>query len=150
MSNIAVRDLVNGTALIRSSTPVPITGAQEEQLPNHVVCAAPTEDRVYGNGSATGTGDTSLIAASGDASLRTHVCAVQVSNSGTVDTLVAIKNGSGGSTLANIFVPKAADGGFSCVTYPIPLKTSPNVAVYFASGASSTTVSVSAQGYTAP
>ncbi len=109
-----------------------------------------TESRMMrGNNSTTGTGDVSLIAitSSPDLGLLLYVTSIQVSNSGTVDSIITLKDGAGGGTVGYLFVPKAADGGFSAAVYSVPLVCS--VGLVFTPASASTTIYASAQGYMA-
>lgn len=101
------------------------------------------ENFVSGNASATGTSDTSVIAAAGSG-LKNYITSISVANSGSSATLVTIKNGSGGSTLWQLLVPAGAN---TALTLPVPIATSANTAVYFASGTSSSTVYCNIAGY---
>lgn len=98
---------------------------------------------VRGNATVTTTSDTSLIAAGG-VGIKNYVTAVQVANSSSTNCVITIKDGSGGSTLGYIAAP--ANGG-AIVYYDIPLVSSSNTAIFFASNNAATTIFVSAQGY---
>lgn len=116
----------------------------------HNIQKAHPDSRVFGTANTTDTSDHSLIAASGDATLRTYVCSVQVVNTGPVGCLVTFKNGNAGSALAYACAP--ASYGSPCnIVFDPPIQTSLNTAVYFASDNTDTggNVYVSAQGYTA-
>ncbi len=103
--------------------------------------------RVSGCANTTGTGDVSVVAASGSATLKTYIVACQVINSGSAGTVITFKDGSGGSTLGT--TGAAASYGGSNPLYPIPLVTTANTAFYFAAASASTTVYVCCQGYKA-
>ena len=100
-----------------------------------------------GTANTTGTGDTSLIAASGNAALRTYITACQFANTGVTTTLITIKDGNAGATLGYTIAP--AGGGSNMIISP-PLRTTANTALYFAAASASTTVYASCQGYKAP
>lgn len=108
---------------------------------------APSAAMVRGNASVAGTGDTSLVAASGSGSLKTYITNLSFANTGSSTTLITVKDGSGGSTL---FYTIAPAGGGSNIELDIPIVTTANTALYFACGTSSTTVYASATGYLAP
>lgn len=108
---------------------------------------ATPDNMVRGTATATNTSDTSVIAASGSASLKTYIKSVQVVNTGSSTSLITFKDGSGGSTLGYTIAPA---GGGSNIEFPIPLVTSANTAFYFAAATASTTIYISAQGYTNP
>lgn len=108
---------------------------------------APTAAMVRGTATTTGTSDTSLIAASGSASLKTYIKSVQIVNKGSTTALITFKDGNAGSTLGYSIAPT---GGGSNIVFEIPLVTSANTAFYFAAGSASTTIYVSAQGFLAP
>lgn len=99
---------------------------------------------VRGSASATGTADTSVIAAAG-VGVKNYITSIHVANTGTSTSLITLKDGSGGSTLLTTVAP--ALGG-SNITLPIPIATSANTALFFACGSSSTTIYITAVGYT--
>jgi hypothetical protein len=99
---------------------------------------------VRGSSSAAGTADVSLIVAAG-AGVKNYITSISVANTGTTSTLVTLKDGSGGTTLLTTIAP--ALGG-SNITLPIPISTSANVALFFSCSTTSTTVYVTAVGYT--
>lgn len=101
---------------------------------------------VRGTATTTNTSDTSLIAAAG-VGLKNYITGVQLANTGSTTSLITMKDGSGGSTLAQWIVPA---GSGSNIYLDIPIVTSANTALYFAAGSSSTTIYVNAQGYKAP
>lgn len=102
------------------------------------------ENFVSGCATATGTSDTSVVAA-GAGSLKNYITAISVYNSGASTSVITIKNGSGGSTLWQSIAPA---GGGSNFVLPTPILTSAATALYFASGTASTTVGICATGYT--
>lgn len=112
-----------------------------------LVTPAPSSAMVRGNASVAGTGDTSLVAASGSGGLKTYITNLSFANTGSSNTLITVKDGSGGSTL---FYTIAPAGGGSNIELDIPIVTTANTALYFACGTSSTTVYASATGYLAP
>lgn len=112
-----------------------------------VVEDAGPEARAVGSATTTGTGDTSVVAASGNGSLRTYVKACQVANTGSATSLITWKDGNAGSTLGYTIAPT---GGGSNIVFPMPLRTTANTAFYFAAGSASTTIYVTCQGYYAP
>lgn len=99
---------------------------------------------VKGSASATGTADTSVIAAAG-VGVKNYITSIHVANTGTSTSLITLKDGSAGSTLLTTVAP--ALGG-SNITLPIPIATSSNTALYFACGTASTTIYITAVGYT--
>lgn len=99
------------------------------------------------SGAVTGTSDTSVIAASGSAVLKTYVYSAQVTNTGATASLITWKDGSAGTTLGHTIAPA---GLGSNVVFEIPLVTSANTAFYFAAGSASTSIYVTAEGCTAP
>lgn len=100
---------------------------------------------VRGNATVTTTSDTSLIAAAG-VGVKNYCTAIQVANSSSTNCVITIKDGSGGSVLGYIAAP--SNGG-AIVYYDVPLVTSNNTALFFASNNAATTIFVSAQGYKA-
>lgn len=108
---------------------------------------APVEARITGTATTTGTSDTSLVAASGNAGLKTYITDCQFANTGSTTALITLKDGSGGTTLAYTIAPT---GGGSNIKYDTPLMTTANTALYFAAGSSSTTIYGSCQGFKAP
>lgn len=129
-----------GTDLDYSPIAVESTGRQIYGL-------APAAAMARGTATTTGTSSTSLIAASGNAGLKTYVTSVQISNSGSSFADITFQDGNGGTTIGYGVAP--ASGG-SIINFPIPLVTTANTALYFAASASSTTIKISAQGYLAP
>jgi hypothetical protein len=103
--------------------------------------------QVFGNATTTNTSDTSLVAASGDAGLRTYITDLTFVNTGSNTSLITVKDGSGGSTLWYAIVPPGA--GYQH-TFNSPIRTTANTALYFAAGTASTTIYGSASGYKAP
>ena len=95
-----------------------------------------------GTASATGTTSTSLISAVTSNSI--YLTSVQIMNTGSTTTYIALQDGSGGTTKA---VVQAPAGGGSNITFPVPIKNTSGNAWYFAAGSSSSTIYVSAQGY---
>ena len=112
-----------------------------------VVFGAGPEARSTGTATTTATTDTSLVAASGSAGLKTYITDCQFVNTGSTTTLITLKDGSGGSTLAYTIAPS---GGGSNVRYSTPLVTTANTALFFAAASASTTVYASCQGFKAP
>ncbi len=94
-----------------------------------------------GTGNATGTGDTAVIASQGG-SLRIYVTALYVVNTSATSTFVNIKDGS----TTKLVLPAPATSG-AIVPLPTPLRLTAATALNFASGASVTTMYVSAVGY---
>lgn len=107
---------------------------------------APSDAYISGNASVAGTGDTSLVAAAG-VGLKNYIHNISIANTGSSNTLITLKDGSGGSTLWYTIAPA---GSGSNIQLEIPIVTSANTALYFACGTSSTTVYASATGYKAP
>lgn len=107
---------------------------------------APLASMVRGTATTTGTSDTSLVAASGDAGLKTYITDIQIANTGATTSLITFKDGSGGSTLGYTVAPAA---GGSNIHFTVPLVTTANTAFYFAAGSASTTIYASAQGFKA-
>lgn len=127
----------NVVTAVSTASPLPVTNSPY----------ALSSSYIYGpTVTTTGTSSTSLIAASGSASLRTYVTAVQVSNSGATFATINLQDGSGGTTLATVPAPP---GSGAIVTLPIPIRTTANTALFFQASAASTSILISAQGYTA-
>lgn len=123
-------------------TPIALEGT------GRVMCdVAPSAAMVRGTATTTGTSDTSLVAASGSASLKTYITSVQIANTGVTTSLITFKDGNAGSTLGYTIAPS---GGGSNIDFAVPLVTTANTAFYFAAGSASTTIYASAQGYKAP
>lgn len=102
-------------------------------------------DSVSGVASATGTSDTSVVAAQG-ASTYFYVTGFTIANTGSTTTLITFKDGSGGSALWYTIAPTTGGSNFSQGGKPI-FRTSANTALYFACASASTTVYVSVTGY---
>lgn len=99
-------------------------------------------DEVDGTASATGTGDTQIIAAQG-AGVRIYVTTLIIHNAhATTNGFVTIKDG----TTAKLVVPAPANGG-AVINLPVPLRLTANTALNFASSAAITTIYVSAVGF---
>jgi hypothetical protein len=101
------------------------------------------ENTVDGTASATGTSDTSVIAAPG-AGLRLYITTIVIHNSSTTDAYVNIKDGS----TTKLVVPAPGRAG-AVINLPVPLRLTANTALQFASSASVTTMYVSAVGFKA-
>lgn len=99
------------------------------------------QSALTGTASATGTGDTAVIAAQG-AGVTINVTSLIVYNSSTTNTYVTIKDG----TTARLIVPAPAQGGAS-MTLPFPLRITANTALNFASATGVSTMYVSAVGF---
>lgn len=97
---------------------------------------------VRGAASATTTTSTSLITAVASNSI--YLTSVQVMNTGLTACQIALQDGNAGTTLAYAIAPA---GSGSSITFPVPIKNTSGNAWYFAAGAVSTTIYVSAQGY---
>lgn len=140
-----IRDFVTGAAKLIRSTVVQITTDQQEHVPHHVAEVAPSENRVFGSGSTTGTGSTAItgIDAAG-ADIKNYIAAMQVANKGATAVLVTLQDGSGGAALGYIYCPA---GATVAVVYPSPLHTSANTGLFFQADGATTTLYVSAQGY---
>lgn len=99
------------------------------------------QSSLTGTASATGTADTSIIAAQG-AGITVNVTTITVYNDSTTNTFVNIKDG----TTTRLVIPAPAKGG-AMVTLPSPLRITANTAFQFASGSAVTTMYVSAVGF---
>ena len=132
-------------ATATTSTDADYSQLSVDSLGRLITTHAPHGIMVHGNASATGTSDTSLVAAGG-ASIKNYITDILAANTGASTTLLTIKDGSGGSTLLTTIVPA---GGGSNIQLKTPIVGSANTAIYFACGAASTTVYVSAHGYKA-
>lgn len=102
-----------------------------------------TTGDVTGTASQTSTTSTSLVGAV--TSNKLYILTVSCSNSGSSNSLVALQDGSGGTTLWSILVP-AGGGNNIAASRPIFATTSGN-ALYFAPGTASTTVTCNAAGF---
>lgn len=98
---------------------------------------------VYGNNSTTGTGTTSLVAAAGG-SLRNYITDISIANTGATTSLITLQDGSGGATLWQSIAPA---GGGSNINLSVPIRTSANTALFFIASNASTTIYVSASGF---
>lgn len=101
------------------------------------------EDIVTGTASATGTSDTSVIAAVG-AGINLYITDICIANTGSSTSLISLKDASAGTTLWQTIAP--ATGG-SNIHFTNPLKMGSNKALFFAAGTGSTTIYVSAIGF---
>lgn len=118
-------------------TPVGVTGH------GHVLTApyAHPATSLNGTASATGTSDTSVIAAQG-AGVRIYVTSIFIANLSATDTYVNIKD----NTTTKLVIPAPKNSG-AVISLPVPLRLTANAPLQFASGASVTTMHVSAVGY---
>lgn len=117
-----------GTANVGNTNPVPV-------FPS-------TQGFASGAVTTTGTATTSVIAAV--ASNRIYIDAYSVVNSGTVAATVAFQDGSGGATLWTVIAPA---GGGSNNAGSIMFRTTAGNALFAAASAASTTISISAAGF---
>lgn len=104
------------------------------------------ENFIKGNSSATGTTSTAVtgIGAAG-AGIKNYITGISIANTGTSTSLITLQDGNAGTTIWQTIAPA---GGGSNITFPTPIATSANTALYFAAGTASTTIYVSATGYT--
>jgi hypothetical protein len=103
-----------------------------------------TVNLIKGSATATTTASTSLIAAAGSG-LKNYINTISIANTGTATALITLQDGSGGTVLWYTIAPP---GGGSNITLPVPIATSANTALFFAAGTASTTIYVSAAGFT--
>jgi hypothetical protein len=122
----------------------PVSVSKSGRIMAHI---APHDAMVRGTATTTGTGDTSLVAASGDNALKTYITDIQIANTGSTTSLITFKDGNAGSTLGYTIAPA---GGGSNIHFDVPLVTTSNTAFYFTAASASTTIYGSAQGYKAP
>lgn len=141
---------VPASGLAESAEPTLATNGQNAELALDlahkliVIPFANKENFISGTATTTGTSDTSLVAASGSASLKDYITNISCANTGATTSLITFKNGSGGSTLWYTIV--AAGGGSNMEISP-PIATSGNTAFFFAAGSASTTIYCSATGF---
>lgn len=118
---------------------------------NLIARQAPLENSVSGviTSAMTATTSTSLVAAPG-ASLRNYITEISCVNAhATVDTLVNIQDGSGGTVIAQITAP--ADFGGHQKVFPHPLRQpTANTALFVANVTTGASVTCSASGFKAP
>jgi hypothetical protein len=96
--------------------------------------------------SVTATTSTAATNFGAVASVRNYVTSVTVWNSSATDTFVRLQDGSGGADLAVLPAPQTGGGHY---VFPVPIKTTANTALYFAEGATASTVYVTIVGYQA-
>jgi len=132
----------NVTANAGSGGPVFATdeGSGSVHFPISVPYARASEG-VNGTASATGTSDTSVIAAAGSG-IQLCITSLMVYNASATDTYVNIKDG----TTTKLVIPAPQKGG-AVITLAMPLVLTANTALQFASGTGVTTMYVSAVGY---
>lgn len=147
--SLTIRDYATGaTRTVKAQV-----DGSSEYIPHHNIdwfTVAHPDSMVRSTASTSDTLAHDLIAApsgSPDLSLRNYISAIQVANKGGSAALISIYDGpsSPDVALAYIYCPA---GNTVAVYYPIPLKASVGNAVRFSADASSTTIYVSAQGYT--
>lgn len=102
---------------------------------------------VRGAASATGTGATTVIAASGSASLKTYVTDIECgrTDAGTTPIFVTL-NDVGGTGSGTVLIIPA--GGGNNKSFHVPLVTAANTAFTFTASSGVTTLYCSAQGFT--
>lgn len=100
------------------------------------------EQAVSGTASATDTSNTAVLAAAG-AGVKNYITSISIHNSSDTDTYVTIKDG----TTAKLVVAAPAKGG-AVLNLSVPLASTANTAINFASAASVSTMFVSAVGFT--
>lgn len=100
------------------------------------------ENFIDGNGNATTTSDTEIIAAQGSG-VKIYVTAIVVLNTSSTDTYIILKSGS----TEKMRVPAPADNGGAILPLPSPLVLTANEALNFAAGSGVTTMYVGAVGY---
>ena len=98
----------------------------------------------FRNGAASTAGNTSTLLIAAVTSNSIYLTSVQVMNTGSTTTQIALQDGNPGTTLAYVQAP--AYGG-SNVTFPVPIRNTVGNAWYFTAGTASTTIYISAQGY---
>lgn len=105
------------------------------------------ENMVRGAASATGTGATTIIAASGSASLKTYVTDIECgrTDAGTTAIFVTL-NDVGGTGSGTVLIIPA--GGGNNKSFHVPLVTAANTAFTFTASSGVTTLYCSAQGFT--
>jgi len=100
------------------------------------------EQAVSGTASATDTSNTAVLSAAG-AGVKNYITSISIHNSSDTDTYVTIKDG----TTAKLVVAAPAKGG-AVLNLSVPLASTANTAINFASAASVSTMYVSAVGFT--
>lgn len=105
------------------------------------------EVMVRGAASTTGTGATTVIAASGSASLKTYVTDIECgrTDAGTTPITVTL-NDVGGTGSGTVLIIPA--GGGNNKSFHVPLVTAANTAFTFTASSGVTTLYCSAQGFT--
>lgn len=101
------------------------------------------EELVDGDANATGTSNTSVIAAQGSG-VRTYLTDIIVTNASATDSEVIVKDG----TTERLRIPAPANSGAIPVGIKSPLRGTANTAWQFASADSVTTMYVFMSGYT--
>lgn len=129
-----------GTAGTPSANVVTIQGATSM---TPLLDTPSTATFVTGTASATGTSTTSLVGAV--TSQHIYATAVSCSNSGATAATVVFQDGSGGTTLWEIYVP--AGGGNNLGGGRPLFRTTAGNALFFASGGSTTTMFCNAAGF---
>jgi hypothetical protein len=146
LDTFTVRDYDTGDGKdIRTTLVNPTSPDVDVHVPHHISEVAPVENRVSGSGSTTGTSTTAVAGMGPVSGKRNYVSAVQVANKGATAVLVTLQDGSGGTALAYIYCPA---GQTVPVVYPSPLRTTANTGLYFQADGTTTTLYISAQGYT--
>ena len=105
------------------------------------------EVMVRGSASTTGTGATTIIAASGSASLKTYVTDIECGRTDAGTTAItATFNDVGGTGSGTVLIIPA--GGGNNKSFHVPLVTAANTAFTFTASSGVTTLYCSAQGFT--
>jgi hypothetical protein len=105
----------------------------------------PTSNLVSGNGSATGTGATTIIAAP-TATRRIYVTGAHCARSDAGTTAIFVTFNDTSSTI--MVLPNSGGGGANNMAFASPLTVPAATAFTFAASANTTTVYCNAQGFT--
>lgn len=136
----SVTALPSGTTTVTGS--VTVSGTDTVTVGSAVTPYALPANQWRGSGTSTTTGAVTLHAGGG-ASVKTYITDLELSNTGTVTTVVTFNDDS-----TAVFIVPA--GGGSNKTFNTPLATAANTAPTFTPAAGSSTIYVNAQGFFGP
>lgn len=111
---------------------------------------APNESSIFGHSSTVNAGDIAsiLLIAGAGAGLKNYITDYQVSNTGSVSTLITFTEG-GGSVLARTIAPAGGGSNMPGMMWPVS-NVVPNQPINLVTGTASSTLYISFRGFKAP
>jgi hypothetical protein len=129
-----------------SDTNLDYTPQAVDNLGRVVYTIAPAATMTRDTASLSTVGETSVLPA--NASLKTYIVSMQVSNIGADATLVTLINGSAGTGMHGPVIVPA--GGGNNIVFAVPLVTSTTNKIVYVKQTVATQIYISVQGYYAP